>query len=551
MLRKKDFEAQKAQYGHLATAYDAMQNVMAWNVFYEANGDRAIASVSRMWNEAWGGYIIFDWDTYFAGVMAAVDNKALAYSNAKAITDAITTEGFVPNAEASWGRKTHDRSQPPVGSLCVRLIYDRYKEKDLLEAVYDKLLSWNRWWPQAREQQGFLSWGSNPTELMITPGEKGNTKHSAMLESGLDNSPLFDEAQFDTTTHLLRLASVDLISLYIADCKELAYLAAELGRKEDVQELLKRGEAYGKKLQELWDEQTGIFRDLDLATGEFSTHLAPTNFYPLLAGVATPEQAQRMVKEHLMNPQEFYGEWMLPSISRRDPAFGDNSYWRGRVWAPMNFLVYLGLRQYNLPEAQRLLADRSVALIEKGWLQGGRVFENYNSVTGEGDDVRNSDPFYSWGGLLGLIGLMEYGYWFEEKKWRKEENDTEKCDNFTGMKTKYYQFIEPEPPKAGEPLTPYAVGSSMAIRSLTRRNVADVKSLRHGMDAKAVEVVMGAFDLTQQQMADTLHTNAKTLRKHLKERSPVDPLQGSLVMALAELFQKGVEVFLYKDAFLQ
>lgn len=37
----------------------------------------------------------------------------------------------------------------------------------------------------------------------------------------------------------------------------------------------------------------------------------------------------------------------------------------------------------------------------------GHVHENYNGGSGEGCDVKNIDPFYHWGGLLALIGLME------------------------------------------------------------------------------------------------------------------------------------------------
>ena len=33
-----------------------------------------------------------------------------------------------------------------------------------------------------------------------------------------------------------------------------------------------------------------------------------------------------------------------------------------------------------------------------------------NAETGEGNDVRNSDNFYHWGGLLGFIWLIEHGY---------------------------------------------------------------------------------------------------------------------------------------------
>lgn len=39
----------------------------------------------------------------------------------------------------------------------------------------------------------------------------------------------------------------------------------------------------------------------------------------------------------------------------------------------------------------------------KDWTKRGYIFENWNSVTGEGDDVTNSDRFYHWGVLLGYI----------------------------------------------------------------------------------------------------------------------------------------------------
>lgn len=410
--KEKKFDQSSEKYGILKDAYDAMQSVIAWNIFYDAENQRGIASVSRIWNESLGGYIIFGWDTYFAALMASIDFKELAYSNAMAITNAITERGFVPNVEASNGLKSFDRSQPPVGSMVCKLIYDKFREKWFLEKVYDKLLSWNRWWDKERNNEGYLSWGSDAHPN----GMEGHSLKAAKLESGLDNSPLFDEAVFNEKKEMLDLASAGLMGLYVADCNYLSEIAEVLGKTEDMQELKTRSEKYGNKLQELWDEQTGIFRDKNLVTGEFSTHLAPTNFYPLLGKVATQEQAERMINEHFMNPREFYGEWMMPSIARNDPAFPDNNYWRGRIWAPMNFLVYMGLRNYDLPGARKIMAEKSFNLIMKEWKEKRRVHENYNSVTGVGDDVRNSDSFYSWGGLLGFIPLMEEGYYFKDKK---------------------------------------------------------------------------------------------------------------------------------------
>lgn len=403
--KKDTLNKNAGRFGKLAPVYEGIRSVVAWNQFYDAFNDRGISSVSRIWNEAWGGNIIFDWDTYFIALMAAIDNKSLAYNNVFAITNSLTDGGFVPNVAATY-KKSNDRSQPPVGAMTVKMIYDRYREKWFLEEVYDQLLTWNRWWSNNRDNRGYLSWGSHPHP----EGMQANTLQAAKWESGLDNSPMFDGISFNEEKHVLELASVGLMSLYIADCKYLAAISNELGKPDDEKELLERAEKYADKLNELWDEESGIYRDRDLSTGKFTNHLSPTHFYPLLAAAPTQGQAERMVNEHLMNPEEFFGEYMIPSISKNDSAYPDNSYWRGRIWAPMNFLVYIGLRNYDLPEARKMLAEKSEKLFMQEWSQEGHIHENYNAETGEGDDMRNSDPFYAWGGLLGYIPLIEEGY---------------------------------------------------------------------------------------------------------------------------------------------
>jgi neutral trehalase len=220
---------------------------------------------------------------------------------------------------------------------------------------------------------------------------------------------MYDGVPFDEKTHLLRMADVGLTGLYVADCRALAEIATLVGRAADADELRSRGERYASALRGLWDEKAGIYRNRRTDTGEASPKVSPTSFYPLLARVPTPAQAERMVREHYFNPAELYGEWVLPSIARNVPGFADQDYWRGRIWGPMNFLVYLGLRNYELPEARTDLARRSYDLLMKSWRKDGAIYENYNAVTGAGDDVTSSDAYYHWGALLGVITLLEKG----------------------------------------------------------------------------------------------------------------------------------------------
>ena len=408
---KANHEENKNKYGENKELYHAMQNALAWNVIYEPDEQRELTTVSRLWNTYRGGYVIFCWDNYFAAYMHSLDNKNLAYSNAIEMTNAITPSGFVPNLSASKGIKTSDRSQPPAGSFVVREIYRKYREKWFLYEVFQKLLTWNRWWPENRDTDGFLCWGSSPFEPYLRDLDKNaHSRYGAALESGLDNSPMYDDIPFDSISNQLKLADVGLMSLYVMDCEALADIAGELGKDEIKSELLGRAEKYRKNLNKLWDEKTGIYLNKRLDTNEFSNRISPTNFYPLLAKAPSQKQAERMINEHFYNPDEFWGEYMLPSVTFNDTGYDGSDYWRGRVWGPMNFLVYLGFSNYQLENARKDLVAKSKQLFLKQWLENGYICENYNSQTGECDDVSRCELFYHWGGLLGFISLIEEGY---------------------------------------------------------------------------------------------------------------------------------------------
>src|SRR6185503_6288633 len=167
--------------------------------------------------------------------------------------------------------------------------------------------------------QGFIVLGSDPQNepVNVDDGSRG-TWQGAVYESGLDNSPMYDGTFYNKEIHLLEYADVGMTSLYIADCNALAEIADALGKSAEAKELRERADQYRAKLHTLWDEKTGMFLNRDLHTGKVNTRLSPTNFYPMLAKAATPEQAQSMIK-HLFNREEFWGDWILPSIAINDP----------------------------------------------------------------------------------------------------------------------------------------------------------------------------------------------------------------------------------------
>ena len=400
-------------YGNNAPLYEAMQCALAWDTIYDGKKDRVVSPVSRLWSIRSGGYVLFCWDNYFAGFMAGLGSRELAYSNLIEITAEQTETGFVPNCAWGNGFSSLDRSQPPVGSAMVLETYRKYREVWLLETLYPRLFRWNTWFVENRmNPSGALCWGSNaytPTLGNYWETEGVNDTYGGALESGLDNSPMYDDIPFDKAQNRMMLEDVGLTGLFILDCGALIEIAEILGKAEDAQLLLARRQQAQRGLDTLWDEENGFFYNRRTDTGEFSRRISPTNFYALFSEHVTTEQARRMIEEHYKNPAEFYGEFMLPSIARNDPAYGDQDYWRGRIWAPMNFLAYMAMRRHDLDWACADLAEKSRRLLMNEWVEHGHIHENYNAETGSGCDVQNSDKFYHWGALLAVVALIETG----------------------------------------------------------------------------------------------------------------------------------------------
>lgn len=400
------FIARTAAAGTAAEVRGAIETVLGWDTIYDPAVRRVVSPVSRIWNQSWGGSVLFDWDTFFAATMASLNNRDLAYANALEVLNEATPAGFVPNFARSGGWKSWDRSEPPVGAVTILGLYTRFHDRWLLEDSYDRLLKWNLWWPANRSVGDYLVWGSDPSHGPVNPDDKSaGTLQGAMYESGLDNSPMYDDAGFDGRR--MQLADVGLMSLYIADCDALAVIAKTLGRTRDAAQLRARAGRYRRGLATLWDPATHIFRNKDLRTGQLSEHLSPTNFYPLLANVPSSHMADQMIREHLLNPAEFWGDRIIPSIARNDPGFKDQDYWRGRIWGPMNYLLWRGLGNYRTAQARsarQQLSERSLALFMAEWRSKGHVHENYSAVSADSDTIATTDWFYHWGALLGFIG---------------------------------------------------------------------------------------------------------------------------------------------------
>ncbi|WP_413992940.1 MGH1-like glycoside hydrolase domain-containing protein [Labrys okinawensis] len=385
-----------------AFALDALRDVVAWNTVWDGVNQRAYTSISRNWDLGkFGGFGVWLNDQFYAALMAGELDAGLARENFAVALSNATPEGNLAcllTANDAWV----DRSQSPIGSFVAWLLYLRCSSRDFLEASYAALARNHAWWWRERDpdRSGLASFGTSD----VGDGLYKGTSFGARNESAMDNSPVHDEACWDPQTRTLDCWDIGLNSLLALDAEMLGLIAEELGYGREAADHASRAQATRACIRErLWDADRGIFANR-LHSGTFVRSLAPTSFYPLLAGAATQEQAERLFA-HLDDPAAFGGDPIIPGVSRDDPAFPDNSYWRGRIWPPFNYLVYLGLKRSGAEAKASELARRSFALFRRVWEKDRICPENYNAETGEPLDQPDTERFYSWGALMAKLGV--------------------------------------------------------------------------------------------------------------------------------------------------
>ena len=137
-------------------------------------------------------------------------SRRLAYSQLTTLLKGRLTEGFVPNMHMpNW--ISFDRSGPPLGALALRALHERYADHWLVRLLYEDCAAWIEWFWRARREQperhglGLISLGSDAGAMATR--YNAPSLRMAMLESGMDNSPMYDDAAFDNASKLMQLCT--------------------------------------------------------------------------------------------------------------------------------------------------------------------------------------------------------------------------------------------------------------------------------------------------------------------------------------------------------
>jgi alpha,alpha-trehalase len=210
----------------------------------------------------------------------------------------------------------------------------------------------------------------------------------AMRESGFDIS--FRFGPYGAATH--HFAPVCLNSLLYKTEKDLEQMSAALDRKEESEKWHQRAEQRKADVQKyLWDNERGLFFDYDFEKQDRSTYEYVTTFYPLWAGIATPEQA-RSVVQHVgrferpgglvMSPYETGAQWDFPY-----------------AWAPNQLMAIEGMRRNGFNEDADRLSYKFLSMVMENFRRDGTIREKYDAVK------RSSETQVTAGYHMNIVGF--------------------------------------------------------------------------------------------------------------------------------------------------
>lgn len=313
---------------------------------------------------------MYYWDSYFiAQGLMTNGHDELAAGMLENLLYLDKRFHIIPNASRTYHT---NRSQPP---LLTSFIFDIYDHQEKSSAWLSERLIVAEW-----EYHNVWTATQHPNWRNVFEGLSRNYEtnlidHLAETESGWDMNTRFKGK-------CLSYIPIDLNSLLYKYETDFARWH-DLKKEEDTanvwrQKAKKRAE---KVTQYLWNDKAGFFFDFDYITYRQSDIWSLASFYPLWTGLATTEQAKRIVDSlHL-----FVHRGGLSTSKSPDEYLGDTptqwAYPNG--WAPLHWIAVQGLSSYGYyKEAEfvtRLWLNNNLEHFQKN----GVFREAYNVVDPE------------------------------------------------------------------------------------------------------------------------------------------------------------------------
>lgn len=404
-----------------------------------------------------GGYTVpngrvypfqWNWDSAFVSLGFAAFDLERAWREIETLFEGQWDDGFLPHiifwkddsgyfpGPAVWTTghtpPTSGITQPPVAASAVRALWERGGQtrfRPRLQKIFPKLLAWHRWFARVRDPFGrglavvVHPWESGrdnspewdgPAELIdisrVGPYERRDTSHldPSMRPTKLDYDRYVALVQFGRALGWnheriglespFRVVDVGTTMILLRANRDLLALAEILGFEAEAEELRRSVTRAEIGVSWLWDERAGAYCSRDVITGEFSGVVTSASFLSFYAGVRDDVRDRRLLA-HLERIARQV-KYLVPSLDPAAPGFDSLRYWRGPVWAVVNYLIGSGLIAAGQTHwGERIRADTHELIQQAG------MYEYFCPVTGRG--IGGDD--FSWTAAIWLHWLQGVG----------------------------------------------------------------------------------------------------------------------------------------------
>lgn len=355
------------------------------------------------------------WDSCFHAIILSHFNTSDAKKEIVSLVSKQFDNGMIPHMiywekatntdfpVIKWGKEnTSTITQPPMLAYAVWKIYEKDHDLSFIKHVYPKLYHFYKYLLSERDpHENYLIGIMNPDE------------------SGEDNSPRFDiplhlspvhtlEENVKRRTQLVKqniackfdapfcmrnffwVKDVPFNAIMVENLWLLATLAKHLDRFEDAAFFEEKKERIKKAMRKLMLEENIFWSTFGKDYQKIKVKTWAM-FAPLFAKMLTHNEAKQLVEEHLLNSNEFWTTFPVPTVSIDEPSFNPKGFWRGSVWASTNWFIYKGLINYGFVDIAKDVKKSTIDLLEKSGFR-----EYFNPTTGEGYGAKD----FTWGCLV-------------------------------------------------------------------------------------------------------------------------------------------------------
>ncbi len=278
-----------------------------------------------------------------------------------------------------WNENMH---KPVLAQHAAFLVQQSGDAEWLREKLYYLLTFLNNYATHHRHESGLYYW---QTDRMI----------------GVDNDPCTFYRPPKSS------GSLYLNCLMRRELEAAAFLCDKLSLNEVGEHLRQDAKNLSEAIHEhCWDERDGFFYSVDLNLipidhaqwlhSGYPRHWNTliqricvwTGFMAMWAGVATPEQAERIVQEHYRNEKTFNAPYGVRSLSKMERMYsirasGNPSSWLGPIWGIVNYMTFRGLVKYGFEADARALVEKTIILFGRDLDRFDALHEYYQPENGE------------------------------------------------------------------------------------------------------------------------------------------------------------------------